>query len=87
MTASFDHTARVWEVASGRAVALLKGHDGTRMPSVFTDGKSSVTKIYDGHGAEQAEAMWGYLALGNNLPLLTFSQQSQGNDNCDHDER
>ncbi len=42
---------------------------GTRMPSIFTEGKSAVTKLYEGHGGQQAEAMWGYLSLGNNLPL------------------
>ena len=42
---------------------------GTRMPSIFTEGILAVTKVYDGHGAQQADAMWGYLSLGNNLPL------------------
>ncbi len=42
---------------------------GTRMPSVFTHGKSTITKLYEGRGADQAEAIWGYLALGNGLPL------------------
>jgi mono/diheme cytochrome c family protein len=42
---------------------------GTRMPAIFFEGKSLVTKVYDGHADQQAEAIWGYLALGNNLPL------------------
>jgi prolyl oligopeptidase len=42
---------------------------GTRMPSVFTNGKSLVANVLDGSGDAQAEAMWAYLALGPRLPL------------------
>jgi mono/diheme cytochrome c family protein len=36
---------------------------GTRMPSVFTNGKSLVADVLDGSGDAQAEAMWAYLSL------------------------
>jgi hypothetical protein len=42
---------------------------GTRMPSVFTDGKSLVESLFGGSGDAQAEAMWAYLSLGPGLPL------------------
>src|SRR5207302_8928777 len=42
---------------------------GTRMPSVFTDGKSLLTQILGGSGEGQAEAMWADLPLGQDLPL------------------
>ncbi len=42
---------------------------GTRMPSVFMDGKSLLDKVLGGSADAQAEAMWAYLSLGNSLPL------------------
>ncbi len=42
---------------------------GTRMPSIFTDGRSIIDQVLDGHGDKQAEAIWTYLSLGSNLPL------------------
>jgi mono/diheme cytochrome c family protein len=42
---------------------------GTRMPSVFTNGKSLVETVLAGSGDAQAEAMWAYLSLGSGLPL------------------
>jgi cbb3-type cytochrome oxidase cytochrome c subunit len=42
---------------------------GTRMPSVFSGGKSLLEKVLDGSAEAQAEAMWAYLSLGPNLPL------------------
>ena len=37
---------------------------GTRMPTGFPDGKSTVTDIYDGDPAKQISAIWTYLAKG-----------------------
>lgn len=42
---------------------------GTRMPTIFTDGKSQLEKVLNGSPAAQAEAMWAYLSLGPTLPL------------------
>jgi cytochrome c2 len=42
---------------------------GTRMPSVFTGGKSLVETVLAGSGDAQAEAIWAYLSLGPGLPL------------------
>ena len=42
---------------------------GTRMPEVFTKGKSLFDALYDGDAGPQAEAMWAYLSLGPTLPL------------------
>lgn len=42
---------------------------GTRMPTVFQDGKSLLDKVHKGDANAQAEAMWAYLALGPKLTL------------------
>ena len=42
---------------------------GTRMPQVFTDGKSLLATVLNGDATAQADAMWGYLSLGPGLPL------------------
>jgi mono/diheme cytochrome c family protein len=42
---------------------------GTRMPTVFPDGRSPLETLLGGTGAAQAGAIWQYLALGENLPL------------------
>jgi cytochrome c553/cytochrome c551/c552 len=42
---------------------------GTRMPQVFTDGKSLLASVLHGEATGQADAMWGYLSLGPGLPL------------------
>jgi mono/diheme cytochrome c family protein len=42
---------------------------GTRMPTIFPDGKTLLDKILGGSADAQAEAMWAYLSLGPTLPL------------------
>jgi prolyl oligopeptidase PreP (S9A serine peptidase family)/mono/diheme cytochrome c family protein len=42
---------------------------GTRMPTVFPDGKSPLPAILEGNADAQAEAMWAFLSLGPGLPL------------------
>jgi mono/diheme cytochrome c family protein len=42
---------------------------GTRMPTVFPGGKSTLTEILKGDADAQAGAMWAYLSLGPTLPL------------------
>lgn len=42
---------------------------GTRMPTVFPDGKSQLAAVLNGDAAAQADAMWAYLSLGPTLPL------------------
>jgi cytochrome c553/cytochrome c551/c552 len=42
---------------------------GTRMPTVFADGKSLLTQVLVGSADAQADAIWAYLSLGKNLPL------------------
>lgn len=42
---------------------------GTRMPTVFPEGKSPLPKVLDGTADAQADAMWAYLSLGMTLPL------------------
>jgi hypothetical protein len=42
---------------------------GTRMPSVFSGGKSLVDHVLGGGAEAQADAMWAYLSLGLGMPL------------------
>jgi cytochrome c2 len=42
---------------------------GTRMPTIFPDGKSPLPMILNGNADAQAEAMWAFLSLGSGLPL------------------
>jgi mono/diheme cytochrome c family protein len=42
---------------------------GTRMPTVFAEGRSPLKEILGGRAEAQAEALWGYLSLGKTLPL------------------
>lgn len=42
---------------------------GTRMPTVFPDGRSLLPAVLGGDANAQAEAMWAYLSLGMALPL------------------
>jgi hypothetical protein len=39
------------------------------MPAIFSGGKSLLDTVLDGSADKQADALWGYLALGPNLPL------------------
>jgi cbb3-type cytochrome oxidase cytochrome c subunit/cytochrome c2 len=42
---------------------------GTRMPTVFNEGKSTLATVLGGSADAQADAMWAYLSLGPGLPL------------------
>jgi mono/diheme cytochrome c family protein len=51
---------------------------GTRMPSIFDEGKSLQVKVLGGHPDAQAEAIWAYLSLGPNLPLPEGMEPPKG---------
>jgi mono/diheme cytochrome c family protein len=51
---------------------------GTRMPTVFPDGKSLLTTILGGRADAQADAIWAYLSLGNNLPMPDGMEPPKG---------
>jgi mono/diheme cytochrome c family protein len=51
---------------------------GTRMPTVFSEGKSLVDKVLSGSADAQAEAMWAYLSLGPGLPLPAGLEPPKG---------
>lgn len=42
---------------------------GTKMPTVFPDGRSLLDSVLGGNAEAQSEAMWAYFALGPGLPL------------------
>jgi hypothetical protein len=42
---------------------------GTRMPTIFAEGRTLLDDVLGGKAEAQEEAMWVYLGLGMNLPL------------------
>ncbi len=49
MTASGDDTARLWDAATGKELAVLRGHeDGVRSAQFSPDGERVVTASADG---------------------------------------
>jgi mono/diheme cytochrome c family protein len=51
---------------------------GTRMPSVFSGGKSLLDQVLKGSADAQAEAMWAYLSLGPGMPLPEGMEPPKG---------
>jgi dipeptidyl aminopeptidase/acylaminoacyl peptidase len=48
VTASIDHTARLWDADSGKEAVVLKGHTGGVLSAAFSpDGKRVVTASVD----------------------------------------
>jgi WD40 repeat protein len=48
VTASVDHTARVWDAATGKEIARLEGHDGSVLSAAWSpDGVRLVTESDD----------------------------------------
>ena len=49
VTANGDTKARIWDVASGRLLAILEGHTGEVVDAEFSpDGRRVVTASWDG---------------------------------------
>jgi WD40 repeat protein len=49
VTASLDKTARIWDTASGKELAVLRGHQGMVLSAAFSpDGTRIVTASWDG---------------------------------------
>lgn len=51
---------------------------GTKMPTVFPDGRSLLDNVLDGNPDAQADAMWAYLSLGPKLPLPVGVEPAKG---------
>ena len=48
MSASYDHTARIWNVSTGDCQAVLEGHSGKVLSAVFSpDGRHTVSASGD----------------------------------------
>jgi mono/diheme cytochrome c family protein len=50
---------------------------GTKMPTAFPDGKSTLLTVLHGDADAQAEAIWAYMSLGPKLPLPEGVQKTQ----------
>jgi WD40 repeat protein len=59
LTASSDHTARLWDAASGAALAVLRGHDGVVWSAVFDPSGSRVLTASSDHTARLWDAASG----------------------------
>lgn len=52
LSASSDHTVKIWDAAKGKLLKTLRGHDGWVVTGAFTpDGRQAVTGSYDGSAA------------------------------------
>ena len=68
VTASWDKTARIWDVASGKEIAVLRGHDGGLYSAAFSrDGSRIVTasmdktaRIWDAASAKEIAVLRGH---------------------------
>jgi hypothetical protein len=67
VTASFDNTARIWDVDSGTEIAVLKGHTNSVIRAVFSsDGKRVVT-VSDDNTMRIWDATFATLVRGDVL--------------------
>jgi WD40 repeat protein len=81
-TASFDHTAAIWSVAEGRALAVLRGHKDTVTAVAWSpDGRTIATSSFD-----KSVTIWNadgtlrqhLTGLGNFVWVFTFTADSSG---------
>ena len=68
VTASADKTARIWDAASAKEIAVLRGHDGDVSSAAFSpDGSRIVTasedktaRIWDAASAKEIAVLRGH---------------------------
>jgi WD40 repeat protein len=78
VTASNDKTARIWDTASGKETAVLRGHDGTVSSAAFSrDGSRIVTasedktaRIWDAASAKEIAVLRGHDDSARGLDVL-----------------
>jgi WD40 repeat protein len=46
-TASFDNTARIWDAASAKEIAVLRGHDNSVRSAAFNPDRSRIVTASD----------------------------------------
>jgi WD40 repeat protein len=69
VTASGDHTARLWDAQSGKEIAVLKGHTGEVVSAAFSpDGKRVVTasddqtaRLWDAESGTEIAVLKGHM--------------------------
>lgn len=82
VTASADHTARVWNAQSGAAVAILRGHQNSVVSAAFSpDGNRIVTtsldntaRLWDARSGRETFVLSGHKDL---VPNATFSPDNR----------
>jgi len=93
VSASYDHTLKVWELASGRPVATLQSHPwGVTACAVMPDGRHLVAASYDhtlkawelANGRPVAHVPWshqrdaGYLAVAVTATIVIAGDMTVG---------
>jgi WD40 repeat protein len=74
VTASDDRTARIWDVATGREIVVLRGHkDAVNLAEFSADGRSVVTTSFNASAmlstVENAARVWD-AATGKEIATL-----------------
>jgi WD40 repeat protein len=67
VTASYDHTARLWDTSSGRELAVLRGHEGAVNSASFsldgmriiTASRDSTTRLWDAASGREVAVLQG----------------------------
>ena len=59
LTASEDHTARLWDAATGAELAVLRGHENSVWSAVFDPSGARVLTASDDHTARLWDAATG----------------------------
>jgi WD40 repeat protein len=75
VTASSDTTARIWDVTTGKEIAVLRGHEGSVVSAAFTPDGSRIVTASD----DKTARIWeGRFASMSSKDLVTESCRRLG---------
>ena len=82
VTASYDKTARIWDVSTGREIAILKGHQGPVERAGFSpDGRQVITAARDGTAriwdADSGTQLFVLQPVGGFFPTAVFDPSGE----------
>jgi WD40 repeat protein len=77
VTASEDHTARLWSLKCGNELAVLGGHKGMVIKAIFNDSGDKILTISDdstSHEIDSTARIWSVKVNDELLPLLKHDE-------------